>query len=216
MANVAGVVAEDIQKTIKLGGVVYDKNGKRVGTVDFVDSGSGYFQVLSNPLSEKDLYVPFRLITNVDPREVYVSVSKDELNHDYANPPARFTAIVDEGGREIASTTEASGYTGLPIVVERVRIDELRSRVAVGYHVYTSEMNDLGKIKEYDQVTGWMLVEKGFGPNKHDLMIPVTIVNDVNRDAEEVYLVMSEADLQRMRHNDPTYVVFPDAKLHEG
>ena len=222
MANIEGIVTENIRDTIALGQTVYDKEGKRVGTVDMVYHDTGYFTLEPAPFSDRDrpfshdrLQVPFRLITNIDPRELYLSVTRDELHRHFANPPPRSTVVKDVDGREVATTTQPSGYTGAPIIVERVRIDELKKRIAVGDHVYTSELTDLGAIKKYDAVTGWMLVEKGVMSNKHDLMVPVTVVNDVNRDTKEVYLVASHADLQRLQNLEPAYVVFVDATVRE-
>lgn len=223
MANIDGIITEDIRRTIALGQTVYDRLSKRVGTVDMLDRERGYFLVepapfsdREKPFSDKDLYVPFHLITNIDPRELYVSVSRDELQRDYANPPPRSTVVVDENGREVATTMQSSGYTGAPIVVERVRIDRLKTRIAAGDHVFTSELTDLGTIKRYDPVTGWMLVEKGVLSDKHDLMVPVTVVDDVNCDSHEVYLALSQADLQRMQHAEPADVVFVNATERES
>ena len=164
-----------------------------------------------NPLSLHRFYVPFRLITNIDPRELYLSVARDDLDRDYANPPARSTFVEDVGGREVATTVEPSGYGGPPIVVERVRIDELKKRIAIGDHVFTCDPTDLGAVKQYDPVTGWMLVERGAPWNARDLMVPVTVVDDVDRQSRSVFLVWSEADLRRMQHLEPVDVVFADA-----
>jgi len=215
MANIEGMITEDISNTIALGQTVYDNESTKVGTVDGVDRQTGYLMVESNPFSEKDLYIPFSLITNIDPRELYVSQSKDELHSDYANPPARSTLVEDVDGKETATTTEPSGYDGTSVVVKQAKIDYLKKRIATGDHVFTSDMVDLGSIKQYDPATGWMMVEKGV-MSKHDLMVPVTVVDSVNRDSREVYLVASQADLQRMQHLEPANVVFAQAEVTEN
>lgn len=223
MANIDGIITEDVRRTIAPGQIVYDWESKNVGSVDMVYHETGYFTVAARPLPEKrdnpfmerSFYIPFRLITNIDPRELYLSVSRDELDRDYATPPPRSTFDAEVEGQEVATTIEPSGYTGAPIVVERARIDQLKNRIAVGDHVYTSELTDLGAIKRYDPVTGWMLVEKGVLSEKRDLMVPVTVVDYVNRDIQEVYLVASQADLQRMQHGEPTEVVFVDATVRD-
>ena len=218
MANIDGIITEDIRNTIAPGQTVYDFEGKRVGSVDLVYHDTGYFVIepapfidRERPFSDQDLYVPFRLITNIDPGELYLAVTRDDLLRNYTSPPPRATFVEDESGREVATTTEPSGFTGTPLVVERVRIDQLKRRIAIGDHVFTSELTDLGVIKKYDPVTGWMLVEKGILSDKHDLMVPVTVVEDVDRDTHEVYLVTSRADLQQLQHLEPAYVVFPEA-----
>ncbi|MBV9282070.1 MAG: DUF2171 domain-containing protein, partial [Chloroflexi bacterium] len=174
MANVEGIITEDIAATIAPGQTVYDNEGKKVGTVDDVQRESGYLMVETNPFSEKDLYIPFKLITNIDPREMYLSISRDDLHRDYTNPPPRSTVVETVDGKETATTTEPSGYDGGPVVVDRAKIDHLKKHIATGDHVYTSDTNDLGTIKQYDPVTGWMMVEKGILSDKHDLMVPVT------------------------------------------
>src|SRR5579872_7366740 len=144
MTNVEGTVIENIRKAIAVGHEVYDKHSKRVGAVDMIFHNTDHFTIharplpekLDDPLGEKYFYVPYRLITNIDPREIFLSASRDELDRDYANPPARSTTVVDGPGGEVAVTTERSGLTGEPIVVERVRIDRVKQRIAVGYRVY--------------------------------------------------------------------------------
>ena len=223
MANFGGIVEEDIPRLISVGQTVYDQHGKRVGSVDMVYHNTDYVKVHArplpekrdDPLGEKYFYVPYRLITNIDPREMYLSVSRDELDRDCVNPPARSTVVVDGAGGEVAITTEPSGVTGAPIVVERVKIDRLKNRIAVGDRVYTSDLADLGLVKKYDAVTGWMLVERGAPWDKRDLMIPITIVEDVNTENKQVFLVTSQADLQRMPLLEPADVVFMEAAARE-
>lgn len=216
MANVEGIITENIATTIALGQTVYDNEGKKVGTVDDVQRETGYLMVETNPFSAKDLYIPFKLITNIDPREMYLSVSRDELNRDFADPPPRSTLVEKVDGKETATTTQPSGYDGTPIVVDRARIDRLRTRIATGDHVFTSEMTDLGKITQYDPVTGWMMVEKGILSDKHDIMVPVTVVESVNRDSHQVYLAVSRADLERRQRLEPAEVVFVQAQFKDG
>lgn len=223
MTTIEGIVTENIRNTIVPGQRVYGSDGETVGWVDNVYHETDYFTVQARPSPEKRdnplalhrFYVPFRLITNIDPRELYLSVARDDLDRDYANPPARSTFVEDVDGREVATTTESSGYSGAPIVVERVRIDQLKKRIAIGDHVFTSESTDLGAVKQYDSLTGWMLVERGAPWNTRDLMVPVTVVDDVDRQTRAVYLVSSEADLQRMQHLEPADVVFVDATEHQ-
>ncbi|MBV9279008.1 MAG: PRC-barrel domain-containing protein [Chloroflexi bacterium] len=215
MANVEGIVTENVADTIAPGLTVYDNEGTKVGAVDDVDRATGYMMVGTNPFSSKDLYIPFGLITNIDPRELYLSRSKDELHRDYANPPARSTVVVDDDGKEVATTTEPSGYDGAPVVVERAKIDHLKKRIATGDQVYTSDSAGLGRIKQYDPATGWMMVERSSMSGKHDLMVPVTVVDDVNTDEHEVQLAVSQADLQRMQHLEPANVVFVQAQITE-
>ncbi|HZT96540.1 MAG TPA: hypothetical protein VFB34_06850 [Chloroflexota bacterium] len=224
MNTVGGIVSEDIRNTIAIGQSVYDSDGKNIGDVDMIDRTSGYFTIYARPMAEKrdnplldrHFYVPFRLITNIDPRELYLSLSRDQLDQGYVNPPARSTTVEYVAGHEVAVTTEQSGYTNTPLVVDRVRIDELRHLIEVGDRVFTSELADLGTITKYDPVTGWMLVEQRQLSGRRHLMVPVTVVDYVNHASQEVYLVVSGADLQRLQHLEPVDVVFVEATEKDG
>ncbi len=213
MANVEGMITEDIRSTIAVGLTAYDNEGKKVGTVDDVDRVTGYAMIQSNPFSGRDLYVPFSLITNIDPHDLFLSRSKEELKSNYANPPARSTLVEDFDGKETATTTEASGYDGTPLIVEQAKIDHLKKHIKIGGHVYSSDMADIGKIKQYDPATGWMMVEKGVLSSKRDLLIPVTLAEQVDKDSHDVYLVYSQADLQQMQQLEPANVVFVEAEV---
>ncbi len=210
------IITQDVEKSLRLGLDVYDNQSQRVGRVEFTDMEAGYMMVGEGGIRANDLYVPLRLITNIDPNELYVSVSKEELERDYADPPARYTQVREDGGTKFAVTTEASGYDGAPIIVERAKIDLNKSQIAVGQRVFTLDMVDVGAVKMYDAVTGWMMVERGPIWDTADLMIPVTLVAEVNADLKEVFLVSSAADLERMQHVAPVDVVFAIGNVVES
>ena len=186
---------------------VYDVTGDRVGTVNDIDRDTGWFKVEINPFSEKDLFIPFKLITNVDPKEVYLSASKAALYREFSNPPARSTTVETVDGEEIATTRQASGYDGTPLIVDQVNLNTMRTRIGEGYLVLTSDEVSLGNIKRYDPVTGWILVGKT-PLTRYDLVVPVTVVSHVDRQFAIVYLAVSAADLQAMKHLEPVDVVF--------
>src|SRR5579884_3290579 len=106
MTGIEGTIIEDVTNTIAIGQKVFDKEGKRVGTVDYVYRTTGYALVETNPFSDRDLYIPFNLITSIDQRELYVGASKDELKRDHAEPPPRTTRVIEDGSEEVAITTE--------------------------------------------------------------------------------------------------------------
>lgn len=203
MANAQGLLVESIKDTIAPGLSVYDTDHTKVGTVWQVNRLHGYFMARSNRLPVKHLYIPFRLITNIDPRELFVSATRKELYGDYAQPPPRSTRIEQEFGLEFAVTTEPSGYDGTPIVVRRAEIDALKRAIAVGGHVYSSDPADLGTITQYDSQTGWITIARDMGAQEPTLRVPISIVDVVNADTHDVYLVWSEADLARARHLEP-------------
>ncbi|HEX6507530.1 MAG TPA: hypothetical protein VF221_07855 [Chloroflexota bacterium] len=215
MANVEGIITENISTTIAPGLTAYDTEGKKVGSVDSVDRETGWFVVTSNDLSAKAFYLPFSLITNIDPHDLFLSRSRDELRTNYSNPPARSTVVAETGDDTTAVTSEPSGYDGGPIVVEQARIDKLKKHILTGSHVYTSDMADLGRIKQYDSVTGMMMVESGVF-SKRDLLVPVTVVDSVDQDSHDVSLAYSQADVQRMQHLEPVDVVQVEAEVKES
>jgi hypothetical protein len=231
MADTHGIVVEDIVRQMAVGLQVYDVNGARVGTVQDYNTDTGWMLVDKGVLIEKDLYIPFSAITSIDPREIYLALPKDVLTRDYANPPARTTTTeVDPGpgaraGEAIALTTEASGYDGAPIVVDRAHVDELKARIKTGMRVYTAGPEEVGKIKRYgpeevgtikhyDPMTGWMLVDTGF--SRHDLYIPATLVDDVDREDHIVTLAVNAQDLQHMQRTGPADAVVVEAQETES
>ncbi len=204
-------ITEDIGNSITMGQTIYDVESEKVGTVDEVDRATGWFKAEVNPFSDKELYMPFKLITNIDPKEVYLSRTKDELRRDYTNPPARSTRVDTVLGEKVATTREASGYDGAPIVVDEANVEKNRKRIGEGYLVVTSDEVDLGTIKQYDPTTGWMLIGKT-ALSRNELLVPVTVVDDVNRQFAEVHLAVSAADLNAMKHLEPVDVVFATTK----
>ena len=204
-------ITQDVASNLIPEQTVYDITGEKVGTVDDIDRDTGWFKTEVNPFSDKELYIPFNLVTTIDPNEVYLSRTKAELHRDFVNPPARKTEVEKVAGEEIATTSQASGYDGRSVVVDEVNLGKLRKRIGEGYVVTTSDNVSLGTIKRYDATTGWILVGKT-GPNRYDVVIPVTVVSRVDRQFAEVHLAVSEADINAMKHLEPVDVVFADSK----
>ena len=215
---------EDLKNTIALGQTIYDNAGEKVGTVDDLDRPTGWLKSEINPFSDAALYIPFNMITNIDPKgprsgvekrgddmELYLSRSKEELRRDYTTPPARTTQVDKVAGETVATTWEPSGYDGTPLIVAEAKLDKLRDRITVGDLVLTADMVDLGTIKRYDATTGWMMIGKSLQA-RNDLLVPITLVSHVDGDVHEVYLAASRADLRGMQHLEPADVVFVDSK----
>jgi hypothetical protein len=211
MADTKGTITEDVAGNIVLGQTIFDNAGARVGSVDDVDRHTGWITAETNPFSDKDLYIPFKLVTSIDPHELYLSQSREKLRQDYSNPPVRNTHVETILGENIATTLQPSGYDGSPLVVDEANVDKIRKRVTVGDLVLTSDQVDLGTIKRYDGATGWMMIGKGLQA-RNDLMVPISVVSHVDRDVAEVYLATSRADLRGMQHLEPVDVVFVDTK----
>jgi hypothetical protein len=210
MADKQGIVVEDVRRQITSGLAVYDRAGTKVGTVTDYDGDTGWITVGQGLLKEKALYIPFSAVTSIDPRELYVAPSRDELTRDYGTPPSRSTRVEETpvpGEIEAdAVTREPSGYDGTPVVVSRADLDDLRERIREGMHVYTDTGEDVGKVKLYDRLSGEMVVEKG-GLSPHDARIPLQAVQDVDRAGSAVYLALSKEDLLRLPTSAPATVI---------
>lgn len=210
--NVAGTITVDIRDTIAIDQNVFDNTSTKIGIIDGFDLATGWFTVAATPLIEdRELYIPFNLITTIDPHEVFVAASKDALVRDYAQPPTRTTAVQGTGPTQAATTTQASGYDSAPLVVFRTKLDEFRNKIAVDFQVYTSDMSFLGNVRQYDATTGLMTLAKG--PfSRHDVIVPISVVSAVDADLGSVTLIASKADVERM---EPVDLVRTAAQIAE-
>jgi hypothetical protein len=206
VSEMARTITEDLSEGVKPGLSVFDMDASRIGYVDAADPDRGWLRVNTDPLDQKPLWIPYRLVTNVDKRELFVSVTKEDLRKEYSQPPARSTAVTTRGGRTIATTTEPSGYDGSAVEVAIVDVDDVKERIFCGYHIRTSDRRELGITKHYDPMIGFLQVRRGLLPGR-DLLLPVTLVAEVDKDAGNVTLVVSEADIRRMQHPEPVDVV---------
>jgi hypothetical protein len=200
-------IVQNVADNLITAQTVYDITGERVGTVDDIDRDTGWFKLEINPLSDKVLYIPFKIVTTIDPKELYVSATKEALYREFSNPPARFTTVETVDGQEIATTRQASGLDGTAIIVDEVNVDKVRKGIGEGYVILTSDEVSLGTIKRYDTATGWILVGKT-ALTKYDLVVPVSVVSRIDRQFGAVHLAVSEADLKAMKHLEPVDVVF--------
>jgi hypothetical protein len=190
------IVSENVRDWLRLDQRVFDRQNTSIGTVDAFDHGTGWMMVGTDRLNERALYVPFRLIASIDPRELYLSATRAELERDYRQPPARSTTVRGEDEQALATTVEPSGYDGAPLIVKQTRLDLVADRIARGDRVLTADGTGLGVIKDYDRATGVMCVERG-SLVRHTLRLPIRIVDHVERAIGEVHLVVREADLPR-------------------
>jgi hypothetical protein len=84
MKDADGMTTDEILDSITAGQMVYDADGEKVGTVDAVDRAAACMRIETNPFSESALCIPVDLIQTIDPRELFLSRTRDELRRDYA------------------------------------------------------------------------------------------------------------------------------------
>lgn len=195
-------ISLNVADRMNRGLAVFDAEGGKVGTVDDYDSAMGYMMVRPNPFSDRLLYVPFSIITHIDPREVYVSESAADVRRHYANPPPR-DALVDERvdpetGEDDSRAViiEPSGYDGEATVAEVSKIGQLAGHIAPGFQVYTGEMEHFGRVNLYDRERRQLMVMPDRAP-WHSVAVPLALVDGVDEVKGNVYLAVSEADLKR-------------------
>lgn len=198
--------ARDNARTVKSGLDVYDKDGHEVGFVEQGSDAQGWMQVEVVHLGLHRLWIPERLVQTADNLKVFLTVTSDELAG-YADPPARETEVVDREGRAVAVTRQAGGCDGETVITSNVDVDCIRSLVALGQHVWTADGQELGTIREFDRRLSYALIESGILSSKRDLLVPIHLIGDVDRDEGVVTLAVRSADLDRMRRLESVNVV---------
>jgi ribosomal 30S subunit maturation factor RimM len=181
-------VVENIDAYLMDGMPVYDLNGDKVGDVKMFSTAAGYLMVGRGSFEEQDLYVPFRLIRSIDPHDIFVSETNDNLKAHFTNPPKINTIVENRLVTGPAGTmtsqpyevqTIASGYDGKQAELGSVNLDQISDRLAVGMAVYDVDGVRVGDITQYDTSRSLMVVEKGiFKPRA--LLVPFSAIQDID------------------------------------
>jgi ribosomal 30S subunit maturation factor RimM len=175
---------------------VYDSNGEEIGHVKMFSTVAGYLIVGHGPFEKDNLYIPFRLIQSIDPRELFLSEPKQTVVAGYTTPPqiSTFTeqrlVRTAEGGVKSESRQVQmvrSGYDGLPARINSVDSADTAHRLAVGMAVYDASGARLGDVSQYDTARSLISVESGiFRP--HVLFVPFSAIQSIDGDAFTVRL----------------------------
>lgn len=215
MIDDKGVITLNIREFMDYGLTVFDVSSKKVGTVFSYETALGYMSVRPHPLSERLLHIPFSAITHIDPRELFISHTREEAYRLYDDPPPRSTLVEERTdpitGEDIsrAITMEPSGYDGTPIPVEDVNFGKLMHHIAPGFDVYSSEAEHVGTVKRVDRTEQRILVKSG--PfSKETLVVPFAFTDFVDREERLIYLSVSNADL---RHHPLVEIVLPESEF---
>jgi hypothetical protein len=175
---------------------VYDSNSEEIGHVKMFSTVAGYLIVGHGPFEKDNLYIPFRLIQSIDPRELYLSEPKQTIVAGYTTPPQISTLTeqrlvrTTEGGLKSESRhvqMVQSGYNGLPARINSVDIADIAHRLAVGMAVYDASGDRLGDVSQYDTVRSLFSVESGIS-KPHVLFVPFSAIESIDGDAFTVRL----------------------------
>ena len=207
--NVEGVITVDVRDTLALDQNVFDSMSKKIGEVSYVDDETGWFTIAAGPMYETQYFVPMTMVKYIDPNELFLSATKEDIQRDYSTPPPRTTSVEGEGPAARATTRQQSGYEDASVVVHQARLDDLRTMIDVGLRVYTADMVYLGKVREYDSATGLIMLDKG-RTSKHDIVVPITMIDRVEAETHEIVLIASKTDVERIT---PVSLVRTAAKL---
>jgi hypothetical protein len=195
--NNAGVITVDVRDVLASTQNVYDSTSTKVGEVSGFDLNTGWVTIAPNPFSGTHYYVPITLITHIDPNELFVGATRQDLLLKYSAPPTRATSVDGAGEEQTAVTTQPSGYGSGSVVIRQARVNQLRDQIGTDFLVYTADDMSLGRVREYDPATGLMILNRG--PfSKHDVVVPITVVDIVDAAVGEIRLVASKADIDTM------------------
>jgi len=196
-------ISEDVGRAVKVGLAVFDGNGLRIGYVDETDRTHGWMVVRTGAFDQKRLWVPYRLVRSVDDREIFLTMLKGAVVAEFKSPPARNTRVAEKEGRTVATTTEPSGFDREPVVTSEVDLGQIKTRLAVGQQVWTADDVAVGRIEDFDREGRYIVLEAGHLSTKHDLLVPISLIADVDREAAEATLAVSNADLKGMKRHEP-------------
>ncbi len=196
-------ISEDLGRAVKVGLTVFDSDGSRLGYVDETDKTHGWMVVRTGAHDQKKLWVPYRLVRSVDEREIFLTMLKGAVEAEFKSPPARTTTVAEKEGQTVATTTEPSGFDREPVVTSEVDLGQIKNRLAVGQQVWTSDDVAVGSIKDFESDGRYIVVQAVRLSTRHDLLVPISLVGDVDREAAEATLAVSHADLEGMKRDEP-------------
>ncbi len=97
MSNQHVMPPNSMGKQFTEGTPVYDLNGEQVGTVSKQSQAANMFILHKGTFFHRDIQVPLSAIQRSDTHGIYLSVSKDELQHEHS-AVSRATTESGEGG----------------------------------------------------------------------------------------------------------------------
>lgn len=178
---------------------VFDRGGKKVGHVRAYNVAAGYMVVEGGALRQREYYIPLTDVLTIDPREIYLGISEEQLAKDDAAPP-KVTAVreqLDEsdGGPSAAVWHEVlSGYGEGTVTVDPVDIGKVASELRIGMTVLDVLDAYVGEITQVDASRAVMVIKHTYaGPPA--MVISYDAVATVNGNEEVVKLLRSRESL---------------------
>jgi hypothetical protein len=151
------VVVVGIASMMREGLPVFDVNGEKIGSVHRYDLDAGYMVVEHGALEKRRLYIAFRLILTITPKEIFLAVARATLTDDYLLPPL-IRPVVVEWTNPLTGRTEeviwhelGSGYDGTVVRVMPVSLDEITNNITLGMTVIDVDGDYVGEIIDRDE-----------------------------------------------------------------
>jgi hypothetical protein len=189
---------ENIDQYLMDGMPVYDSSKDKIGDVKMYSATAGYMLVEYGLMPRKNLYIPFRLISTIDPKEIFLTESKDKLVAKYIQPP-KISTVSEERlttgkhGSLVAQRRDVqlveSGYDDRTATINSVDTQRVGSSLAIGMAVYDAMQTRIGDLTQYDTTRNLMTVEKGL-VRPRTLVVPFSAVDRVDKDNFSVYLTL--------------------------
>lgn len=151
------VVAVSIANMMREGMPVLDVNGVKIGPVYRYDLDAGYMVVEHGALEKRRLYIPFRLLLTITPKEIFLAAAQVTLSDDYLVPPA-IKPVVEKWTNPLTGRTEEvvwhelrSGYDRTVVRVMPVSLDEITNNITLGMTVIDVDGDYVGEIIDRDE-----------------------------------------------------------------
>ena len=185
---------------------VFDSSQEKLGTVKMFNDEAGYLMVEKGMFAHKDLYIPFRLIRTIDPKEIFLKSPKNVLETDYSDPPALTVHKEEQGSYIKEASVVNSGFDNRPVIVNRVDVQEIAHQLKEGMNVYDVGGEYVGSLTQFDSSRSMMTVEYDLFPPQV-LFIPFSLISSVYTDAAYLLLTLPKDALKK----DLSYYTRPPA-----
>jgi len=192
---------------IRAGWDVYGSDGEKIGTVAAGDSepGAQYFVVEKGFLFPTELYVPFSAISRIDDDDMYLSVTKDEIEGQGWDTMPTASADTDMDDAVSGYRERSDEGAVLERREERLNVDRQpveAGEVRVGKHVVEEEQSvDVPVMREDVQIERRAVDRPASGEplEEGEVRVPVT---EERVSASKEARVVEELDVNKVARQD--------------